>query len=89
MISFRHSETGGCQLQEVAAECSEICSELELRQPLAVNTSSPDDVPAVLHAVLRAAAQPEKALAIPQTPSLKVHSASQSRRCLRLERPVG
>lgn len=58
-------------LQEVVDECGSVCAELELRQPVAVNPATQNDIPPLLQAFIQAAVRPEKALAIPQTPSLK------------------
>ena len=59
-------------LQEVIRECAMTCAALQLRQPLTLYSDSLADVGDIFTALLQAAEKPDKSLAIPLTPSLKV-----------------
>lgn len=65
-------ENSPIEMQSVIRECATVCASLHLRQPVTLYSDSLADVAEVFAALLQAAMKPEKALAIPLTPSLKV-----------------
>lgn len=66
-------------VQGVLTECGRICASLQIRQPVTLysDTVAEGNVKDVFDALLQAAEKPEKSLAIPLTPSLKVSSAGR------------
>ena len=59
-------------MQAVIRECALACAALRIRQPLTLYSDNLADVSDIFTALLQAAEKPEKSLAIPLTPSLKV-----------------
>ena len=53
--------------------CSLVCATLQIRQPVSLYSDNLAEAGEVFDAIFQAAEKPEKALAIPMTPSLKVH----------------
>ena len=71
-LMTRMTEEDLGDLQAVIRDCGMACAALRIRQPLTLYSDNLADVSDIFTALLQAAERPEKSLAIPLTPSLKV-----------------